>query len=169
MYIFHDSLEIRPLQPGPEALSAVLRVYQQCEDFLALGPVPTASMEMVQADLRISEEEGGVFCGVYDRTSGEMVGIVDYVPSGWQGDPQAGFLSLLMIAGPHRSRGVGACVVRAVEEALRQQWQARTIHSAVQVNNPAGIRFWQRMGYRIVSGPELQPDQTITYRLLKEV
>ena len=33
----------------------------------------------------------------------------------------------------------------------------------------AAVRFWLRMGYRITSGPELMPDQTTVYHLLKEI
>ena len=40
---------LRPVTPTD--LDAVLEVYRLCEDFLALGPVATASMEMLQKDL----------------------------------------------------------------------------------------------------------------------
>ena len=40
-------------------LPAVLEVYRQCEDFLALGPVARASLQMVQQDLAISRQENG--------------------------------------------------------------------------------------------------------------
>jgi hypothetical protein len=41
-----------------DELDEVLNVYRQCEDFLALGPVPTASMEMVVKDIEISKDYG---------------------------------------------------------------------------------------------------------------
>lgn len=82
----------------------VLNVYRQCEDFLALGPVPTASMEMVQKDIEKSKAYGGLFCGIY-TSEGKMIGILDYVPSKFEGDPHAFYISLLMIAAPFRSRG----------------------------------------------------------------
>ena len=50
-----------------------LEVYRRCEDFLALGPEPKASLEMVLADLEISRQEGGCFCGIYGPT-GNMLG-----------------------------------------------------------------------------------------------
>jgi hypothetical protein len=94
------SLAIHPI--SPDELDAVLNVYRQCEDFLALGPVPTASMEMVLKDIEISKGYGGLFCGIY-TSEGKMIGIIDYVPSNFEGDPYASCLSLLMIAAPFRA------------------------------------------------------------------
>ena len=160
-----DDLIIRPFQAGD--LEQVLEIYRQCEDFLALGPVPTASLEMVKADLRLSEREGGIFCVILARQGGEMLGIVDFVLSGWEGNPRAAFLSLLMIAAPQRSRGRGAEVVGLIESLIAQNGQIEAIHSGVQVNNPGGIRFWQRMGYRIVSEARDMGDGTTAYQLQK--
>lgn len=160
------SLDIRPI--GEADLDAVLEVYHQCEDFLALGPNPHASPDMVQADLELSRREGGVFYGVYDG-QGTMVGIVDFVPGAFEGDPQHAFLSLLMIAAPYRGRGLGRVVVEWVEGEIRKDPAVRSILSGVQVNNPAAICFWQGMGYRIVGGPEDRPDGTTVYRLEKRL
>ncbi len=48
-------LRIHPV--SPEGLDAVLDVYRQCEDFLALGPIAAASMEMVLKDIELSRGE----------------------------------------------------------------------------------------------------------------
>ena len=160
------TVEIHPIAPGE--LKNVLDVYRQCEDFLALGPVPTASIEMILKDIEISKEEGGIFCGIY-AANGKMIGIVDYVPSHFKEDPCAAFLSLLMIAAPFRQQGIGKAVVDAVEKEIRKETQVTTIFSGVQVNNPRAVRFWQSNGYRIIGGPELLPDQTTVYGLQKNV
>ena len=168
MQFLKDQSMIRPIdRNNPLDLEEVLTVYQQCEDFLALGPVAKASSAMVQADLDLSIEEGGVFYGIFDRVTGQIMGVVDYVLSGFEGDPELAFLSLLMIAAPYRSCGLGAIVVQLVEDAIRQDGRSRRIRSGVQINNPNGIRFWQHMGYRIISGPELMPDQTVVFGLIK--
>lgn len=159
------SLEIHPIII--EDLDAVLEVYRQCEDFLALGPVPTASMEMVLKDIEISRAEGGIFCGIY--TSDEkMIGIIDYVPNNYHGESNAAYLALLMIAASNRKQGIGKAVVAAVEDEIRKDKKVNTIYSGVQVNNPQAIRFWQRNGYRIVSEPKLYPDQTTAVDLQKD-
>lgn len=163
----NNDLIIRTIRP--DELDQVLGVYKGCEDFLSLGPVAKASIAMVKADLELSQKEGGDFCGIFDRINGEMIGIVDFVRNGWLGDPSTAFLSLLMIALPHRSRGIGEQVVKLVEADILSSGEVNRIASGVQVNNPGGIRFWQRMGYQIVSGPENMEDGTITYQLLKMV
>ncbi len=159
-----ELLEIRPI--GPDDVDAALAVYRQCEDFLALGPVPTASKEMVVNDIATSQAHGGRFCGIY--TDDDMIGIVDYVPSHFEGAPHAAFLSLLMIAAPFRQRGIGAAIVEAVEHEILTDAHVRTIRSGVQMNNPHAVRFWQNQGYRIVSGPDLLPDQTTVFGLQKD-
>lgn len=161
---------LRPIDEGnPADLQAVLEVYRQCEDFLALGPVAQASMEMVLADLDLSHRMGAVFHGIVHPTTGEMVGIIDFVTAGFEGDAQVAELSLLMIGAPFRRGGLGTEVVRAVEDEIRRDGRATGISSGVQVNNPAGIRFWQRMGYAIVSGPRDMHDGTIAYELWKDL
>ncbi len=159
-------LEIRPI--SPDELEAVLDVYKQCEDFLALGPVATASMEMVLKDIELSRGEGGLFCGIY-AVDGEMIGVLDYVPSGYQGDASTAFLELLMIAAPHRRRGIGHAVAEALEDQVSKDAAVRRILAGVQVNNPDAVRFWQREGYRIVSGPTPMPDGTTAYALRKDL
>lgn len=159
-------LEIRPITQ--EDLAAVLEVYRQCEDFLALGPVATASMEMVLTDLEISKDEHGIFCGIF-ASDGKMIGILDYVPGNYQDDPQAAYLSLLMIGTPYRSLGLGQAVVVALENEIRKDATIIKILAGVQVNNPQAVKFWQRMGFRIVGGPKLMPDSTTVFDLCKDL
>jgi ribosomal protein S18 acetylase RimI-like enzyme len=158
-------LEIHPI--SQDDLDAVLNVYKQCEDFLALGPVPTASMEMVLKDFEISKSEGGIFCGIY-KTNEEMIGIIDYVPSHYKGDPSQAFLELLMIAAPFRKQGIGKAVVVAIENEIMKDAQVTVILSGVQTNNPQAMRFWQENGYSIVSEPKLYADQTTAVDLRKD-
>jgi ribosomal protein S18 acetylase RimI-like enzyme len=160
------TIEIHPI--AQDDLDAALDVYRQCEDFLALGPVPTASMEMVLKDIEISKAEGGIFCGIYTANR-EMIGVIDYVPSHYKGEPQTAFLELLMIAAPFRKQGIGKAVVEAFEDEIRKYPGVNTILSGVQVNNPQAMQFWQRNGYRIVSEPILHPDQTTAVDLRKEL
>lgn len=159
-----QTFEVR--QIDREHLDDVLHVYQLCEDFLALGPVPTASMEMVLKDIEISQSGQGVFCGIYNP-DGRMIGIIDYVPGHYCGEPATGFLELLMIAAPFRGQGIGKAVVELIENEMKSAGVNRIL-SGVQVNNPQAIQFWQRNGYRIVSAPKLHADQTTAVDLQKD-
>jgi ribosomal protein S18 acetylase RimI-like enzyme len=165
MLIRGNGFEI--LAAGVGEAQDILSVYRRCEDFLALGPEPRASMHMVLEDLRHSREENGVFCGIY--AGGEMAGVVDFVPDNYEGEPGTAFLSLLMIASEHRGRGLGRKVVKSVEAEILKNRGIREIRSGVQVNNPGGIAFWTGMGYEIAGGPQLLPDTTTVYHLLKRV
>ncbi len=164
-----ESFIIQPFGGTDTELAGILEVYRQCEDFLALGPVPVASMGMVLSDLALSKKEGGQFCIIYPPNGGDALGVIDFVPSAYKGDPALAYLSLFMIAAPWRGKGLGEAIVRTVEGEICRNGQVRAIESGVQVNNPGAIRFWQRMGYQIISGAEPQADGTIAYRLWKAV
>jgi ribosomal protein S18 acetylase RimI-like enzyme len=153
----------------PASLAAALEVYRQCEDFLALGPQPHASMEMVLADLELSHKGGGIFYGIYLNPSFVMIGVADYIPSGFEGNRQHAFIELLMIAKPFRGRGLGNQIVADLEAEICEDPLITVIRTGCQVNNPNGIRFWQRCGYRIIGQAVSYPDQTTAYPLEKLV
>jgi len=153
-----SSFTIRPtLRDNTEQ---ALQVYRQCEDFLALGPDPRASTEMIEKDA------GGIFCGIFDD-SRNMIGVVDFIPNNFEGNPHYAFIELLMIAAPARRKGLGREVMQAVEREILQNPNITDILSAVQVNNPNAIRFWTNIGYEIVSEPILNPEGTTVYKLRK--
>jgi ribosomal protein S18 acetylase RimI-like enzyme len=156
---------IRPIQD--KDLPDILLVYRQCQDFLALGPDPIASEQMVWQDIEVSRREGGCFCGIFQH-DGRLIGVVDYVLENFVGSPQA-FISLLMIATPYRRHNLGQQAIRQIEAKIRKNKQIRAVLTAVQINNPLALRFWQKNGYRIVGDPKVQPDTTITYRLRKDL
>ena len=166
VFLHGKSLEIRNV--AHHDLQPVLQIYRQCEDFLRLGPEPTASMAMVLKDIGSSRREGGMFCCVF-TTGGQMIGVVDFVPQNFEGNPQAAFLSLLMIASPFRRRGFGTAVVELVEDEIKRDARITILLAGVQVNNPQARQFWQKMGYGIAGKAQLQPDRTIAFRLRKDI
>lgn len=149
-------------------LDSVLEVYRSSEEFLALGPQPRASLEMIRSDMELSKTECGTYCGIWDSEC-RMIGIVDFVADCFDGVRGHGFLSLLMISASRRGLGIGTEIVTAIEQEIAREYGVTTILSAVQTNNYPAIRFWRKMGYRIVSGPEPQQDGTVTYRLSKSL
>jgi ribosomal protein S18 acetylase RimI-like enzyme len=160
-----NSVSIRPIDHRD--LDFVLEVYRQCEDFLALGPEPCASMGMVYRDIQLSKDEDGIYCGVFDYQD-RLIGVVDFILS-QKGNPGHAFISLLMIALTYRRKGVGSEVIRLVEYEISKDPQITSIDSAVQINNLDAIRFWEKHGYQIVSEPVSQPDQTTVYHLRKKI
>jgi ribosomal protein S18 acetylase RimI-like enzyme len=147
---------------GDDDLPAALDVYLQCEDFLSLGPVAKATLEMVEKDLTQSRQEHGTYCGIRNDT-GELIGVLDFISR-----PTA-YLSLLMIAKPHRSRGLGTAVMSGLEAYLKQTAGCVLIESGVQVNNDIGIRFWKKYGFNISDDAKNLPDGTTTHPMKKEI
>jgi ribosomal protein S18 acetylase RimI-like enzyme len=160
-----DTLDIRIMPP--DDIDSVLEVYHECEDFLALGPESSASMEMVLKDIEETRREGGVFRGIY--LEGGMAGVVSYIPGNFEGNPAHAFLTLLMIIPSCRERRIGTIIVTMVEKEILSDSRVTAILSAVQVNNPRALQFWQRNGYRIIGGPEARPDSTTVFRLRKDL
>ena len=156
--------DVRPVTQVDK--DAILAVYRECEDFLALGPQPKATMAMVLGDMGMSRKQGASFCGIHDA-GGRMIGIVDFARGGFEGKPDIAYISLLMLASGRRGRGIGAEVVGLIEREIRKDPRVAMIRSAVQANNPGAQRFWLKHGSRIIGGPELQPDGTTVFHLQK--
>jgi len=148
-------------------IDEIFEVYRQCEDFLSLGPVPYASRQMILDDFRISREEGGTFCGIF--VNDVMIGVLDFVISNYDENPNNAYLSLLMISKSHRRNGIGKDVIEAVEAEILKNDSIKSILAGVQVNNPSAIAFWDNQGYKIVSSPELLPDTTVAFKLRKDI
>ena len=121
---------------------------------------------MVLADWQLAQEMGSRFCSIFTEGDG-LVGVADYLLCGYEGNPDTAYLSLLIIARPYRNLGLGREVVTWIETQARQVHAAKAIEAGVQVNNPKAIRFWQRLGYAIILGPEERPDQTTVFHLSK--
>jgi ribosomal protein S18 acetylase RimI-like enzyme len=148
-------------------LERVLAVYRQCEDFLALGPVPRASLQMVLADLAIAQQAGSIFYALY-LPGNVMAGILDFLAEGYQGDSGQAYLALIMIAQPYRRGGLGKRLLDALETEVRQRG-VHTFVAHVQINNPASLAFFQSRGFVITSKPQLQPDGTTSVELRKQL
>jgi ribosomal protein S18 acetylase RimI-like enzyme len=148
-------------------LPALLEIYRACEDFLALGPQPHASEAMVLGDLQLSVADGGQFYGIYVE-AGQLAGVADYTPGARRANPTEAHIELLMLAAPYRHRGLGEAVVRRIEAEMWADPRVAAIAVEAQANNPGALRFWQRRGYRIISGPARQADGTTSFQLRKE-
>lgn len=146
----------------------ILKVYVACEDFLALGPEPKASAAMIERDIKDAETESGVFRAVVHGNS-ETIGVASYVSHGFEGYPERAFILLLMVMANRRCHGVGGRILHTIEDEIRRETNATEIHTAVQMNNPTARRFWERNGYKAISGAQLRPDGTTVIRLSKTV
>ncbi|MEU5250242.1 GNAT family N-acetyltransferase [Streptomyces longwoodensis] len=79
------------------------------------------------------------------------------------GDPSVGSLGRLAVSRAARGLGVGAALVRAVEDAARARGLAAVdLHAQTQA-----LGFYERLGY-VVYGPEF-PDAGIPHRAMRRV
>jgi ribosomal protein S18 acetylase RimI-like enzyme len=74
-----------------------------------------------------------------------------------------------MIVAPLRNRGIGTRILGLVEDKIKMTGGVSEIHTAVQLNNPAALRFWQRNNYHVFGNPVLRPDQTLVLYLRKDL
>lgn len=144
---------------------AILKVYKQSEDFLSLGPIPNASMEMVLKDIKHSKEEKGKYCGIWDL-KGNLMGTVDFVPL--LADKESSFLTLILISVDYRDKGLGGKVIQALEQYLTTKYSVKRILSAVQTNNRKAVHFWKKCGYTVETIPEKRRDETVIFKMKKE-
>ena len=165
MNIKDREIEIRPIKN--DEVESVFHVYQECEDFLELGPVPKASMEMVKTDIDVSKEENRYFCGIF--INNDIAGIFDFGLDNYLCNLKHAYLALLMIVKPFRNNGLGTRVVKLVESEIIKNKTIDCIFSGVQINNLKAIRFWKNNGYEIYAGPELLEDKTTVYHLKKVI
>jgi RimJ/RimL family protein N-acetyltransferase len=98
-----------------------------------------------------------------------MIGVVDFIPANFEGNVHHAFLSLVMTAAPFRQRGLGQQIVKWIGAEIKKDDQVSKIFSAIHIYNQGALRFWQKIGYQIISDPEAQTDTTVTYRLQKDI
>jgi len=82
-----------------------------------------------------------------------MIGVADYVPSGYGDQPNRAWIALLLIAEPYQRQGYGTEAYRLIEEAVFSDPDVRTLGLGVLVNNGPALGFWRAMGYERVAAP----------------
>lgn len=164
MELYEENFTIRKV--GKFDIDNIYQVYKNCEDFLSLGPVAKASKQMIIEDFKLSEDEGGTYCGIFIQD--KMIGVIDFVLANYKGIPYHAYISLLMISADNRRKGLGTEVVTAVEREILKNNSIKSILANVQTNNKNAISFWRKAGYKRVSDPQVMPDTTITYELRKD-
>lgn len=168
---------VRPVHTLPEGffprrvvdadIPGLVGLYRECGQFIRLGSQNPIDNNMVRADLDLAAQEGAQFYGLY-RDANQLMGVASFVRRGFSGDVCCAFVDLLMITPAHRSKGLGGAVLRWIESEARLMGATR-IETAVQVNNPGAMAFWESKGYAKTSGLALQPDGTITVGLSKRL
>jgi len=132
---------------------AVLRVYEQCADVLALQTPEPPSIEMVRSDMRATAQLQGVLAGIARRDSDELIGVIGFVPRNFRGQRDYAFVSLLMIGAAHRRQGFGTEAYRAVEEAIFRDPEVKRIGALLLPQHEPSYAFAAKLGFERAGGP----------------
>jgi RimJ/RimL family protein N-acetyltransferase len=146
-----DRLEMRALKARD--YPAVVEIYRQTPHFIVElngRPADTIGLEMVEEDAAQAANHGATFAGFFLRESNQMIGVADYVPSGYGGQPNRAWIALLLIAEPYHRQGYGTEAYRLIEEVIFANPDVQTLGLGGLVNNGPALGFWRAMGYERV-------------------
>ena len=87
---------------------------------------------MVEEDAAQAANHGAQFVGFFLRASGAMIGVADFVPSGYRSRPSLAWLALLMIAEPYQRQGYGTEAYGLIEAAILANPDVQTIGLGVR-------------------------------------
>lgn len=134
---------------GTQDVPALQSLLECCRDFLELtheAPRPDAAHEFLENLPDGKTLEDKFVFGLYEDGTKELVGVIDIVRN-WPTRDEW-IIGTFLLEPTRRNTGLGARVHRDLEQWVRGQG-ATGLRLVVQVQNPAGLRFWQRQGYTI--------------------
>src|SRR3972149_1894368 len=118
--------------------AAVLKVYEQSQDFVGWEPPGPPSIERVRADIQSAQERGSLFVGLFDQGSGELIGVADFVAKDFRGQADYAWLTALVIRDTDRRKGYGREAYRAIEQFIFDDPAVKRIGHALIPQYAAG-------------------------------
>jgi PPOX class probable F420-dependent enzyme len=118
-------------------LAAMRRGFEQYRG--SLEP-PSSALDETEDDVRAAMARGGAFVA---RDGGVVVGSARYQ---FRGDHT--YAERVAVDPGHRGRGIGASLMRAIEDAARAAGHAE-VQIGVRASLPANLRFYEELGYRV--------------------
>jgi GNAT superfamily N-acetyltransferase len=143
----YDDVAIRALTGDAADMADLQRVLEAAPTFAQrVTGVPPGAAEAQSTYTILPEgkryDDKFVF-GIY--VAGEMVGCADLI-RGYP-DARTATLGLLLVAEPHKRRGVGRAACRLIENAVRAWGTCDRIRIGVVGTNADVMPFWRRQGY----------------------
>ncbi|MDJ0571791.1 MAG: GNAT family N-acetyltransferase [Pleurocapsa sp. MO_192.B19] len=133
----------------PEDAPVLQKLYEQCNDFALLTDgvafSPTAACEEFDTVPEGKTPEDNYIFGLFERNHilVGMIGSFKHYP-----DNQTWWLGMMMLAPIQRGQGLGTDFYRAFEHWLSAQGTQQISLCAIEANE-LGLRFWQKMGFKI--------------------
>lgn len=138
---------------GEAEAEGVLRVYEQCADFLALQTPEPPSVTMIRSDLQTVAQQRGVFAGIFRRESNELIGVISFVPHSFRGQRDYAFVLNLMIGAAHRRQGFGTEAYGAVEELIWRDPEVKRLGALLLPQHEPSYAFAEKLGFERAGGP----------------
>ena len=133
--------------------AAVLKVYEQSQDFFELQSTEPPSIERVHADIQSAQPRSSLFVGLFDQGTGELIGVADLVPKNFRGQADYAWLTALIIRESDRRKGYGREAYRAIEQFIFDDPAVKRIGHALIPQVAAGSAFTEKMGFARAGGP----------------
>ena len=133
--------------------AAVLKVYEQSQDFFELQSTEPPSIERVRADIQSAQPRGSLFVGLFDQGTGELIGVADLVPKNFRGQADYAWLTALIIRESDRRKGYGREAYRAIEQFVFDDPAVKRIGHALIPQYAAGLAFAEKMNFERAGGP----------------
>ncbi|PTL77086.1 GNAT family N-acetyltransferase [Vitiosangium sp. GDMCC 1.1324] len=143
--------EYRVRRVSEEDAPIIRKLGERCLEHIELHygspPDPSQMIRELLSDLPPNKALGDKFgMGVFDG-AGRLVGAIDVIRD--YPEPREWYLGLLVLDPHHRNHGLGAKLMAALTQWLRQR-EAVYLRLAVSEHNEGGQRFWARMGFEPV-------------------
>jgi PPOX class probable F420-dependent enzyme len=141
----------------PDVLASMRRAFGEYRDTLT---PPSSALDETADDVRAAMARGGAFLA---RDGGRVVGSARY-----QLRPRYTYAERVSVDREYRGRGVGAALMRAIEEAAGAAGHPE-VRVGVRASLPGNLRFYEDLGYRTHAsqphprGPDF--DMTLSKRL----
>jgi RimJ/RimL family protein N-acetyltransferase len=133
--------------------AAILAVYEQCADYLALQTPEPPSGAMVQSDAATTARHGGVFAGIFKREAHILIGAISFVSQNFRGQRDYAFVLNLMIGSAHRRQGYGTEAYRAIEEFIWRDPDVKRIGALLLPQHEPSYAFAAKHGFERAGGP----------------
>ena len=143
----------------------ILAFYERNQDFFALSQNSAVTLAQVDADVQagpkdLAPENKRYFLITDDNET--PIAVLDYA-LGYP-DVQTVFIGLLIVDQHFRGQGIGRAIV-AEQLTYFRSIGMNKVRLAVLENNPAGLAFWQGLGFEIVDASKRSTDGDLVHVL----
>ena len=131
-------------------IKKAVRIYNSNIAFLKSHlNVESVTEDWIAEEFKSMQEAGFLSCKIIDLHSDEVVGLMDFKIS------EETYLSLIMIDGAKRSKGVGSEIIGCFEQYARSKGGNRVRIDVATNYDDTSLKFWENIGFIVHDEIEL--------------